>query len=275
MDNIDKKDIEGSIRTIEKLLKEAYDFFYEFQYQGGDRKYYDLHISYRIEQAFLSLLVLLESLDLLYIHQELNASYQRAKKNINDSAMGYEDPYLVWAEKVQEYLDAVKVAFNVSTEDKTIKKDLESIIKSSLYSITDKTLFKKPPQNEAEVHARIEAVLKCVLPNLKHKPLLSKPIKNFEPDTGLSSLKTLIEYKFISDMNDAKRVSDEILADISGYVSRDWDSFLFVIYETHRVIEERKWKEHLRECGIDRRVSIIVLSGEPKKIKKKNSHEKA
>lgn len=76
---------------------------------------------------------------------------------------------------------------------------------------------------------------------------MSKPIKNFEPDTGLPSLKTLIEYKFISDKNDAKRVSDEIFADISGYASRDWDSLLFVIYETHRVIEEKKWKEHLRD----------------------------
>lgn len=170
MDKIDKKDVEGSIRTIEELLKEAYDFFYKFQDHGGDRKYYDLHISYSIEQAFLSLLVLSESLDLLYIHQELNALYQKAKKNINDSAMGYEDPYLVWAERVREYLNAVKVAFNISTEDKTITKDLESIIKSSLYSITDKTLFKESPQNEAEVHARIEAVLKCVFPSLKHKP---------------------------------------------------------------------------------------------------------
>ncbi len=59
------------------------------------------------------------------------------------------------------------------------------------------------------------------------------------------------------------RVADELLADTRGYHSRDWDSFIYVIYETTRVKPEVEWKNLLRECGIDDRISVIVISGEP------------
>jgi hypothetical protein len=31
----------------------------------------------------------------------------------------------------------------------------------------------------------MEAILRCVFKDLKHKPPIGKAIKNFEPDTGL------------------------------------------------------------------------------------------
>ena len=104
-------------------------------------------------------------------------------------------------------------------------------------------------------------ILKCHYPDLKSKPALSKPIKNFQPDTGLPSEKTLIEYKFISNTTEAKRIVDEILADASGYRSKDWTSLLFVIYETHRVKPEEEWQHLLKDCQLLEGFDAIVLSG--------------
>ena len=90
---------------------------------------------------------------------------------------------------------------------------------------------------------------------------MAKPIKNFEPDTGIPSSKTLIEYKFISTDAEAKRLLDEILAVASGYRSRDWQNVLFVIYETRRVRSEEEWRNLLRACELHEGFDAVVLSG--------------
>jgi hypothetical protein len=229
-------------------------------------------VEYYIKKVFVYTLVLLEVKGLQKTYDRVGEIFEKAKKEgFFKKAMGSdEEDYLVWVEILRTYLDALGTSYNVIRPADIVTTDLVSVIEASLYSITDKLLFSRAPSNEAEVHARVEGVLKCVFPDLKHKPQLTKPIKNFEPDTGLPSVRTLIEYKFISTEDDAKIVSDQILADTRGYTSKDWENFLFVIYETHRIKPESKWNEHLRECGVDNNTKVIVLSGEPsKKVKKK------
>jgi hypothetical protein len=53
------------------------------------------------------------------------------------------------------------------------------------------------------------------------------------------------------------------LADTRGYVSKEWDKFLYVIYETNRFKRENDWNIFLRESGIPLNTSIVVLGGEP------------
>ncbi len=196
--------------------------------------------AYYLEEAYIHTLVLLEVMGLDKTYENVNVMFQKAKKeNFTESAMGIEETYLVWGAALRNYVDSLAASYNVSRPN-LITKDLTSIIRASLYSITDKSLFEKPPEDEPEVHKRIEGVLKCVFPDLINKPHISKSLKNFVPDTGLPSVRTLIEYKFISNEQDAKRVSDELLTDTRGYFSKDWDRFLYVVYETHRVKPENK-----------------------------------
>jgi hypothetical protein len=98
-------------------------------------------------------------------------------------------------------------------------------------------------------------------PDTLHKPALTKPIKNFEPDTGIPSIKTIVEYKFLSDRSQVGPVADQILADTRGYTSDKWKAFLYVIYETERFKREAEWRQLLRACGNAESVSAIVLSG--------------
>ena len=104
-------------------------------------------------------------------------------------------------------------------------------------------------------------MLRCIFPDLKHKPSLSKPLKNFEPDTGIPSQRTLIEYKFIKAAKDVPVISDQILADTRGYTSTEWDRFVYVIYETERFQTEEKWTAHLRESGVSMSSTVVVLAG--------------
>ena len=160
----------------------------------------------------------------------------------------------------------------------TVTIELLQIIRDIHYIITDAAVFQRAPENENDVHIRIEAVLKCVFPDLKHKPVLTKQIKNFEPDTGIPSLQTLIEYKYLSRKSDIGLIADQLLTDTRGYASKDWTRFLYVIYETNRFRTEKDWNLFLREAEVPNNTTIVVLGGEPSSKKrvspKKNAAEK-
>jgi hypothetical protein len=116
--------------------------------------------------------------------------------------------------------------------------------------MTDKACFQNPPANETEVHVRVEAVLRCVFPDLQHKPPIAKQSKNLQPDTGLPSIGTLIEYRFMAEQGDEKRIADEVLADTRGYFSPEWKNYICATYETKRIKPESQWRQLLRDSDI-------------------------
>jgi len=259
-------DIYSSIASIEKCLREANNYFMLGNY-GGDESIYDkevtYYISYYTELAFFELLVLVEHLNLPMTYQMIVKVFNKARdEGYMKSEMGLEEPYLVWIENIRMFVDGISGVHGLGKTDASELRELKAILKRAVYVICDNSLFPSVPGNESDVHRRIEGILKAYYQDLKRKPVLSKPIKNFEPDTGIPSIKTLIEYKFVKTNADAKRVADEILTDVSGYRSPEWKNILFVIYETHRVMPEDQWISLIKECGLGRNYDAIVLSGD-------------
>jgi hypothetical protein len=222
--------------------------------------------SWLIEVCFLQLLAGLEALGLTEFRGLAYAQYKKAR----DSPSGFTEsghdpegePHSHVLATIRQFLWALK-ALLPSDKHTTVTKDLLQIIRNIHYSITDKSVFPDVPKNEKDVHVRIEAILKCVFPDLKHKPTLSKQIKNFEPDTGIPSLTTLVEYKYLSRKEDVGPIADQLLADTRGYMSRDWERFLYVIYETNRFRTEADWNQFIKESGVPPNTTVVVLSGEP------------
>lgn len=257
--------LQSSLKSIRKLLSKAdYSFYLAITTNAGGRQddlYYTA--SNCIEKAFISLLVLVDSLNLEKTYEEVKSIYNQAKnEDFLKVLQGPDEPELLWSEMIYKYVYSISDTYGIDTIA-NINKTIIEIIKESTYTITDTKLFKTTPQKEDDVHLRIEGILRCSYPDLKHKPVLTKAIKNFEPDTGIPSIKTLIEYKFISKEAEVKKVSDEILIDTRGYHSKDWNNFIYVIYETNRFQPESKWKLHLKECGLGENTNIVVITGEP------------
>jgi hypothetical protein len=236
--------------------------------------------SWLIEACFLQLLAASEALGLAQFRSLVNTEYLRIK----GSSAGFpevdlnpgEEPYSPVLGIIRKFLLALK-AFLPSDSHTTVTKDLLEIIRNVHYVITDKTVFPDVPKDEKDVHLRIGAILKCVFPDLKHKPTLSKQIKNFEPDAGIPSLRTLIEYKYLSRSQDVGVIADQLLADTRGYTSRDWERFLYVIYETNRFKTENDWNQLMRDSGVPTNTTVVVLSGEPRPLKRaatKNAYPK-
>jgi hypothetical protein len=218
---------------------------------------------YFMERAFTQTLIFLEAAGLPDAATALAKINDEAKKDYSDFSSYSEGIYLVWAAKLESFVEGIEATF-VRNKQGTVTKELLDILRATLYSITDRRCFPFPPKDEGEVHSRIEAVLRCVFPDLRNKPSISKPVKNFEPDTGIPSLRTLIEYKYVDSADRVKVVVDEVLADTRGYVSKEWERFIYVIYETARLKPETEWREMLEQNGVGSNTEIIVLSGEPK-----------
>lgn len=220
-------------------------------------------ITFFVERAFLDTLAFLEVRGMTRSYAAVEALREVAKQEYSKSALeSYGEPYLVWPRQLELHLHAIE---NVLGEPSggTISKDIVDILRETQSCITD-PCFGGAPTSEQDVHHRIEAVLRCVFPDLQRKPAIPKGIKNFHPDTGLPSIKTLIEYKFITRTSDLGQIADEILADSRGYLSPEWDTVLYVVYETHRIKTEKAWNDMARKAGLGARTKVIVIHGEPR-----------
>lgn len=230
--------------------------------------------SWGIEKSFINILAITEALGLNELYKVIFSEYLIYKKKENGFLENRSTPdneaYSVCLTRVRLYLTAIQ-SFYTKEQSTKVSKDLLKIIRDIHYVITDKTIYGSIPKSENDVHIRIEGILKCLFPDLKHKPSLTKAIKNFIPDTGINAIETLIEYKFIANEAEVARVADEILADTRGYVSNDWKNFIYVIYETKRFKKEAEWNQLLSQSGLSENTTVVVLSGEPvrKKYKKR------
>jgi hypothetical protein len=254
--------IADALASVRNSLSGATDDFESAVYSTGshDPEDYKLLAENSLHSAFLKMLVLLDRLGLERTYSRLSAIYDEAQNEMLKVEMYDNDPYLHWRTVLLRFVEAVGSAQNVKAPS-TISKDVHSILRACTHAITDPACFPDVPSREADVHVRIEAVLRCVFPDLKSKPALTKPIKNFQPDTGLPSIQTLIEYKFLSNAEDSARIADEILADTRGYWSPEWKQLIYAIYETRRFKTEHEWNVLLRECAVEN-ASVVVLPGE-------------
>lgn len=262
-------DPQVAISNLNRQLNEARSRFREWVDSDGEEWFEPAWIT---ESCFIQLMAFAESLGLNELRNMVYAEYASTKKSRSGFSASGSDPdgmpYSIALARVSCFQHALATLFPPE-ENTTVTKDLLQIIRDIHYTITDTTIFQAAPSNEADVHNRIEAVLKCVFPDLKHKPTLTKQIKNFEPDTGIPSLKTLIEYKFLGRKEDVGVIADQVLADTRGYTSNDWSKFIYVIYETNRFRRESDWKIFLKESGVPHNTTIVVLNGEPAAIAKK------
>ncbi|QPD06395.1 MAG: hypothetical protein Nkreftii_004169 [Candidatus Nitrospira kreftii] len=232
--------------------------------------------SWVIEATFLQLLAALEYLGMPELRNAGYLEYKElaTKKGFSQAKADQDgESYSVVLGRISCYLAALK-GLLPGDKHTTVTKDLLDIIRNVIYVIANPDVFPEVPQNERDVHIRIESILKCVFPDLKHEPSLSKQIKNFEPDTGIPSLETLIEYKFLYRIEDVPTIADQLLADTRGYFSKDWVRFVYVIYETNRFRTENDWNQLMREAGVPINTTVVVLNGEPRLTARTSSRKK-
>lgn len=221
---------------------------------------------YALNSAITQTLMLLENLSLTESRKRLAAALGDPQAaSITRKNEIYGDQYYLWVEELNGYLDGIRNIYLPSVQPHVVV-GLHQFLRSMTRFVCDRGIFPDAPGDEDDVHKRIEAALRCVYGDVRTKPPLSKPVKNFIPDTGLPSLKTLIEYKFVGSREAVGPIADEILADTCGYQSPEWNHFVYVVYETSRIVDEISWNSLLMSSGVSDNARVIVLPGEPREV---------
>lgn len=90
------------------------------------------------------------------------------------------------------------------------------------------------PAREADIQEVMHDYLSVVFPDFVKKPDIPGALKHFEPDGGVPSLRTAIEFKFSDSPEELRTALSGVFEDMSGYsCSRDWIRFFSVFYLTH------------------------------------------
>jgi hypothetical protein len=252
-------DIAHAIQQVRELMNKA-NAEIVTNFRGADVDNEPL-AGYLFHSAFMHLLVLLEALGLAAAREHASQDYQDARTNFLKMDWFEGEAYFEWTDRLSIHLHALEATFGIK-DDQVIERDLHSILRNMEYTIADRSVFGGPPSNETELHRRAEVILRSVFGSeVLTKPPIAKTIKNFVPDTGIPSAKTLIEYKFIGNRRDLGRIADQVLADTRGYTSRNWNHFAFMIYEVERFKSEAQWNRLLSECDSADRTTAIVVRG--------------
>jgi hypothetical protein len=280
--NVRDVNIEAAVTAVRSLINSA-ERWVEAPERGNytssdDAWEYSYRASRDIATAFTQMMMLTDALGLTQTYEQIGKEYKEALDHEQGLSSIWTDPYgevyLFAADPLRRFVASLEGVYGLKSLH-VVSKAVVDVLRGTQYAITDRNCFAEPPASEADVHHRVEAVLKCIFPDLRHTPPVAKSVKNFKPDTGLPSMRTLVEYKFIQEKADIDRVADEILADTRGYNSRDWDCFIFLIYETRRLKSEREWNDLLRECGTALNTQAIVICGEAPKPKPKQGPTQA
>ena len=273
--------IESAVAAVRSLINSAElcaEALAQIDYESSDEWMYSYRISKDLGTAFTQIMMLTDALGLTQTYERIGKEYKEALDHKDGLSAFVTDPegdvHLLAADPLRRFVASLEGVYGLKSLH-VVSKAVVDVLRGTQYAITDRNCFAEPPASEADVHHRVEAVLKCIFPDLRHTPPVAKSVKNFKPDTGLPSMRTLVEYKFIQEKADIDRVADEILADTRGYKSRDWDCFIFLIYETRRLKSEREWNDLLRECGTALNTQAIVICGEAPKPKPKQGPTQA
>ena len=250
-------------KKIHSLVTEADNYLDEQFSPQGPKDDFRERAAWCIESAFIRLISLSESVGLPEQTEIIKETYRVAKQTGLGRCENWqaEMAWSAWNPPIRLWANVTHELFGSTDGFENDTSRLLHLIKQTQNVINNKNCF-APPRNESEVHDRIEMVLKAVYPDTLRKPPISGTVKSFIPDSGIPSLQTLIEYKFLDNEKQAPIIADEILADVSGYRRENWRNVVFVIYETRRFKSESDWQEMLRERGIND--TVILIHGEPR-----------
>ena len=269
--NWDKKTIERALVSIRALaLTASYDASEDYSDWANNIRQGDpycpntSHVERLVESAFLQLLTLAEYLEFRFLHETIVTTYRNAKLVGLAKLDYFEDTsaWCHWTSTIIQFVDVLAaVTGTMEGGVQPVSVELNAMLRNMQNAITDKRCF-APPENETQVHDRIEAILRCTFPDLVRKPPMPKPITAFIADTGIPSISTIIEYKYLSQADQARAIANEILSDTRGYSGTGWNRMIFVIYETRRFSSLEEWRLLLSQCGVPNSTQLILLHGE-------------
>lgn len=276
------KNVKKDFLQIEKAKSSVEKGLWDRMYDclKKESEFYDVHnsnqenLTFWLKTAEVKIFFACEYLQLLDLKKDLKSEldlyidkYHELQFNA-DFDFFYSDVFDI----LKKYLSAIVSQIEIndemdySSEYSKQQNLLNQIIRGTPKLLTDLSII---PHNESIIRNTAYNILTQVFPDTVREESISKVTKVFKPDIGIRSLKTAIEYKFISSKEEAKKAIGGIFEDVGGYEgSEDWKVFYAVLYMTDNFLTQEQVEAEFKIAKIPSYWKIILLFGKGERKKK-------
>jgi hypothetical protein len=213
-------------------------------------------LEFHLQRTLRAIGALAERLGTLSIEREVSALRQDSSKLLATSR-----PY-----EGEIHSEALSIANSCFAPLRAMTDAHKVTVQGALRNILSKTaviLFNnnKVPKTEADVRNEILAVCSYSFPDAIKEVGIPKILKHYKGDLGISSLRTMVEFKFVTSQTEMKAALDGVYADMKGYKHPDWETFYGVFYMTGPFYTQQDVEHEFKFVGADRSWTPIVVQG--------------
>jgi hypothetical protein len=252
----------AQLRECERAFGYTFDDAtgYEEDERFSDAKGY---LGYRIRQAHLLMLILLERVQLPMVfgdYQQRFAAFSGKLDEVQHSSHDPEDLYSDPLICISQTFEALSAMIRRQPDgDAHWLQLFERILRQTPYILADQNT---KPQSEKDVRKPLFDVLKTVFPDVRREIPVSHLFKTYKADLGSRKLKTLVEVKYALDEAELRQELDGIYADINGYSGDDqWTRFFALFYTATPVAAPERLLEEFKLSRVDVSWKPIIVHG--------------
>lgn len=219
-------------------------------------------LGYRLRQAHLRMLVLLERAELPLFRADYAAGFGAFAdlETVGHSPYDPEDLYSDPLIHISETFEALSAMVRTSADQDTGGLALlERLLTQTPYMLADRAIV---PTSEADIRKPIYDILKMVFPGARREIPVSHLFKTYRADLGVPSLKALVEVKYALTEAELRSELDGIYADIKGYAGDpQWTRFFALFYTATPVAAPERMLEEFRLSRVDMDWTPIIVHG--------------
>jgi hypothetical protein len=251
----------AALRDCERAFGYTYDRGeYEEDERFSDAKRY---LGYRLRQAHICMLILLERLQLPMMFAEYQNGFSAFADKLDDVGHSSHDPEDLYSDPlihIGQTFDGLSSMLRGHADPNARQLQLfEQILRQTPYILADQGI---KPLSEKDVRKPLYDFLKTVFPDVQREIPVSHLFKTYKADIGSRKLHTLVEVKYALDEAELRQELDGIYADINGYAGDDqWTRFFALFYTATPVTAPERILEEFKLSRVDVSWTPIVVHG--------------
>lgn len=262
------------LKDIDEQLSEAWNSVYKLQslseyvdHESGINEDYDDEETYfesKIQRLYLSLCLLLESLEYVQLLQDFKSGYSTYSKHPTSCRPtrdgDYHSPTLGYIWQFYSTISSLINIDSVETDERKQRELLEAILRNTPKIVHDRGIT---PTSEADVRKCVYDLLIHVFPDTVREIPVPQVTKTYKADLGVPSIKTAAEYKYATTEEEAKKIIGGFYEDMRGYAgSEDWKYFYAVLFMSQPFFTVEQIRAEFAHVGADKNWSPILVHGE-------------
>ncbi|WP_224727889.1 hypothetical protein [Escherichia coli] len=211
-------------------------------------------LAWHLEKSLRSIAVLAERLGVPSIEREIALL---RKRQLGETSRPYEGEI---HSEVYSLASACFAPLKAMTDAHAVTAHtvLQNIIKNTAQIVQMRGVS---PTNEADVRNAVLDVCRFAFPDAIKEVGIPQLLSSSRADIGVSSLRTVIEFKFVTEKNDMANALKGVYSDMKTYRSNDWDTFYGVFYMTKPFFNDDDVRREFTRVRADLSWTPFAISG--------------